>query len=92
MISFFLFSCLFCKIKLINIKTKTIKIEKQEYVFSLISTYNIYLQTIHLNIAMTSKHFKNFPECIYGNPCLMVCVNPQCRKPGFICENGLKNK
>ena len=41
---------------------------------------------------MTSKHFKNCPECIYGNPCLMVCVNPQCRKPGFICENGLKNR
>ncbi len=41
---------------------------------------------------MTSKHFKNCPECIYGNPCLMVCVNPQCRKPGFVCDNGLKNR
>jgi hypothetical protein len=31
------------------------------------------------------KQFKSMPECIYGNPCRQVCVNPQCRKPGFIC-------
>jgi hypothetical protein len=39
-----------------------------------------------------SKQFKSVPECIYGSPCKMVCVNPQCRKPGFVCANGLEKK
>jgi hypothetical protein len=32
------------------------------------------------------------PECIYGKPCYAVCTNPNCRKPGLICENGYANR
>jgi hypothetical protein len=39
-----------------------------------------------------SKPLKSCPECIYGNQCHMICVSSQCRKPAFICENGLKTK
>lgn len=32
------------------------------------------------------------PECVYGKPCYAVCINPQCRKPGIICELGYHSK
>ncbi len=28
------------------------------------------------------------PLCPYGNPIFSVCISPQCKKPGIICENG----
>ena len=38
------------------------------------------------------KQLKLLPDCVYGNPTQFVGVNPQCKKPGFICETGLNNK
>lgn len=39
-----------------------------------------------------SKPIKNCPDCIYGNKCHMICINSNCRKPAFICEQGLTSK
>lgn len=29
-------------------------------------------------------------ECVYGRPVFAVCANPNCRKPGLICEAGFQ--
>ena len=38
------------------------------------------------------KLIKTTPECIYGNQCHTICVNPSCRKPGFMCPQGATGK
>ncbi len=32
------------------------------------------------------------PECVYGQTAFAVCTNPDCRKPGMICEAGFYNR
>jgi len=39
----------------------------------------------------TESKYKG-PECVYGKPAYAACVDPECRKPGILCEGGYSNK
>ena len=39
-----------------------------------------------------AEHKYQGPECVYGRPCFAICTNPNCRKPGMICEAGFYSK
>jgi len=45
---------------------------------------------IYLILMAQPKSFG--PECVYGKPCYAICKNPNCRKPGLICEPGFHDK
>lgn len=44
------------------------------------------------NLFMPGESKQKGGECVYGKAVFAVCTNPNCRKPGLICENGFYNK